>query len=280
MTPQFSAVFAGALVVSSLAMTGCVPQEKYDSLLQANRSMVEQLTSVNEERQTLMAQIKSRDAQLTQASSEIRRMQGEYSALGGRIESLNQSNEALATRLATMQPTALPADIEAEMTALAAKYPDMLSFDEETGMIRLSSDVTFGSGSHELKSNAGDVIGELSTILGNADLGNYQVLVIGHTDDVPLARSKPKYGTNLMLSAYRANSVRNAMVDSGMTADRIRIAGDGPYSPMVENTEGGTEANRRVEIFLVARDGAPAMDDAPAATATVDETSTGNPVGQ
>ncbi|MCH2135630.1 MAG: OmpA family protein [Phycisphaerales bacterium] len=279
MTRTFSAVCAGALAVSTLALTGCVPQEKYDSLLQANRSMVEQLTTVNEERSTLMAQIKSRDAQLSQAASEIRRLQGEYSALGGRIESLNQSNEALATRLATMQPTALPADIERGMTALAAKYPEMLTFDEETGMIRLSSDLTFGSGSHELKTNAGEVIGELSTLLNDADLGNYQVLVIGHTDDVPLARSKPKYGTNLMLSAYRANSVRNAMVDSGMNADRIRIAGDGPNNPITENAEGGTEANRRVEIFLVARNGT-TTEDTPAATATVDTNTTGNPVGQ
>jgi len=268
MTKQCTALFAGALAVSGLSVTGCVPQDKYDSMLQTNRSMVEQLTSVNEERQTLMAQIKSRDSQLTQARSEIRRLQGEYTTVEGRIESLNNSNQALATRLANMQPTALPADIEADMTALAAKYPEMLSFDENTGMIRLSSDLTFSSGSDILKTNAGDVIGEMSTILGDTDLGGYQVLVVGHTDDVPLARSKAKYGSNVMLSAYRANSVRSAMIGSGMNSERIRIAGDGPNDPIVPNIEGGTEQNRRVEIFLVAKTEQTDLTDAPAATAT------------
>lgn len=268
MTKQFTAVFAGALVVSGLSVTGCVPQDKYDSMLQANRSMVEQLTSVNEERQTLMAQIKSRDAQLTQARSEIRRLQGEYTDVEGKITSLSNSNLALAQQLAKMQPTVLPADIEAEMTALAAKYPNMLSFDESTGMIRLSSDLTFSSGSDTLKTNAGDVIGEMSNILSDTDLGGYQVLVVGHTDDVPLARSKAKYGSNLMLSAFRANSVRNAMVDAGMNAGRIRIAGDGSNDPIVPNTKDGTEQNRRVEIFLVAKAPETDADTAPAATAT------------
>ena len=276
MTKRLSIACTGAMLFGTMTVTGCVPQDKYDSLLQANRSMVEQITSVNEERQTLFAQIKNRDAQLSQARSEIRRLQGEYATVGGEIETLIISNDDLAQRLAEMQPTALPADIERQMITLAEQHADMLNFDPDSGLIRLSSDLTFGSGSHQLKSDADAVIGDMAGILDDGDLNNYQVLVIGHTDDVPLARSKPKYGSNLMLSAYRANSVRNAMVDAGMEANRIRIAGDGPYNPIAPATEGGTAANRRVEIFLVAR---PAS--APeATTATVDDASVDKPINK
>lgn len=268
MTKTVSTVIISGMLLSSIGLTGCVPQDKYDSLLQANRSMVEQLTSVNEERQTLFSQIKSRDAQLTQASGEIRRLQSEYALLGGEMEVLNHSTEALAIRLAQMQPTALPANIEAEMMALADAHPGLLSFDPDTGMIRLASDLTFGSGSHVLKTGADNVIGQVAGILNDGDLNDYQVLVIGHTDNVPLARSKPKYNNNVRLSAYRADSVRQAMVSAGMNADRFRIAGDGPYNPIADNEDGGTEANRRVEIFLVARTAEAAN---PATTATAEE---------
>jgi len=268
MTKTVSSVIIGGLMLGATGLTGCVPQDKYDSLLQANRSMVEQLTSVNEERQTLFSQIKSRDAQLTQASGEIRRLQSEYALLGGEMEALNLSTEALALRLAQMQPAALPANIEAEMMALADAHPGLLSFDPDTGMIRLASDLTFGSGSHVLKTGADNVIGEVAAILNDGDLNDYQVLVVGHTDNVPLARSKPKYNNNVRLSAYRADSVRQAMVTAGMNADRFRIAGDGPYNPVAENVDGGTETNRRVEIFLVARTVEAAN---PATTATAEE---------
>ncbi|MCH2138864.1 MAG: OmpA family protein [Phycisphaerales bacterium] len=267
MTKRVSTVLIGGVLLGSVGMTGCVPQDKYDSLLQANRSMVEQLTSVNEERSTLMAQIKSRDAQLTQARSEINRLQSEYALLGGEFETLNANNEALAIRLAQMQPTALPADVEAEMVALAQAHPDLLTFDPDTGMIRLSSDLTFGSGSHELKKGASEVISTVAGILNDGDLANFQVLVVGHTDNVPLARSKTKYGNNVRLSAYRADSVREAMVGAGMAKDRFRIAGDGPFNPIVPNeAKGGTQANRRVEIFLVSRTG---NDNAAEAEATM-----------
>ena len=270
MNKCLSTVLVGGMIASTLGAAGCVPQDKYDSLLQANRSMVEQLTSVNEERSTLVSQIKSRDAQLQQAQGEIRRLQSEYAALGGEMEALNASSEALAVRLAQMQPTALPANVEAQMMALADAHPGLLTFDSETGMIRLSSDLTFGSGSHDLNTGADGVITQMAEILNDGDLTDYQVLVVGHTDNVPLARSKGKYGNNVRLSAYRADSVRQAMVKAGMSEDRFRIAGDGPYNPIAENVEGGTEPNRRVEIFLVAR--TPGDTTETTATATADDT--------
>jgi flagellar motor protein MotB len=129
-----------------------------------------------------------------------------------------------------------------------------------------------------LKKTADTVIGEMSAILNDADLGGYQVLVVGHTDDVPLARSRVKYGSNIMLSAFRANSVRKAMVGSGMNNDRIRIAGDGANDPIVPNVKGGTVQNRRVEIFLVAK--SPAPEATPTATATVGDGALVKPTGK
>jgi hypothetical protein len=55
----------------------------------------------------------------------------------------------------------------------------------------------------------------------------------------------------LHLSVHRAIAVRNALVNSGVTPDHVRVAGDGEFHPLIANTSGGTAENRRVEIYLV-----------------------------
>ena len=78
-----------------------------------------------------------------------------------------------------------------------------------------------------------------------------EVLIVGHTDDVPVTHSRQSHPSNLHLSVHRAIAVRNALVNSGVTPDNVRVAGDGEFHPLVANTSGGTAENRRVEIYLV-----------------------------
>ena len=74
----------------------------------------------------------------------------------------------------------------------------------------------------------------------------YSVYVYGHSDDV---------GTeayNQLLSERRAESVRDYIVESGISADIITTRGYGQSSPRVEGTSAEARAsNRRVEIGIV-----------------------------
>lgn len=76
---------------------------------------------------------------------------------------------------------------------------------------------------------------------------NTDILIVGHTDAVGTA------DYNQGLSQRRAQSVANYLVAQGVSVARLRTAGRGEMEPIATNdTEGGRQTNRRVEIAIVA----------------------------
>jgi OmpA-OmpF porin, OOP family len=68
----------------------------------------------------------------------------------------------------------------------------------------------------------------------------------GHTD------SRGKRSTNLALSLERAASVKNYLVERGLSADRLTAVGFGPDRPIATNrTESGRARNRRIEFRVL-----------------------------
>jgi len=71
------------------------------------------------------------------------------------------------------------------------------------------------------------------------------VLVIGHTDTVGAAEANDR------LSAQRAERVKGFLVEIGIPAARIQVAGRGEREPLVPTADNVAEArNRRVEISV------------------------------
>jgi OOP family OmpA-OmpF porin len=70
------------------------------------------------------------------------------------------------------------------------------------------------------------------------------ILVSGHTD-----RSGPEE-VNIALSTERADAVRQALVQRGIPANALRVAGRGSSQP-VDGLEPGDPANRRIEFSVI-----------------------------
>ncbi len=71
------------------------------------------------------------------------------------------------------------------------------------------------------------------------------ILIVGHTD------SSGAESYNQQLSERRAESVKNALVQRGVSASRIQAIGYGETSPIADNsTEYGRQQNRRVEVRI------------------------------
>jgi outer membrane protein OmpA-like peptidoglycan-associated protein len=70
--------------------------------------------------------------------------------------------------------------------------------------------------------------------------------VVGHTDSL---------GTdvyNLELSLQRANAVRSALVEAGVSPDALTVEGAGSTAPIAPNdTEEGRSQNRRIEVEVI-----------------------------
>ncbi len=120
---------------------------------------------------------------------------------------------------------------------------------EERGLIVsiASDDVLFALGSTDISELGLRVIATVARTLG--DFPN-DVLVEGHTDDLPLQR--PDY-TNWNLSTDRAVAVLSQMLDRhGFPPGQIGAVGYGEHRPQVENRGASSRArNRRVDIVVL-----------------------------
>ena len=79
---------------------------------------------------------------------------------------------------------------------------------------------------------------------------NYDVTIVGHTD------SKGSESYNEKLAMRRATSVKEKLLELGLSSDRIvGLEGRGELEPVASNdTEEGRAQNRRIEFNLVRRD--------------------------
>ena len=77
------------------------------------------------------------------------------------------------------------------------------------------------------------------------DNPTYNANIIGHTDSVGDA------GYNMQLSQRRAESVKQALINDGISAQRLYPSGKGEISPLESNrTSFGRRQNRRIEVRL------------------------------
>jgi len=243
------AVLAGLPMIG----TGCVQQDKYDALLESNRSLQEQLAATEDQRDTARANLSSVQSQLSEARGKVNQISQQNQRMRDELSKVATDYDKLMARVSALDVGPLPEDVESALTDLAANYPDVLSFDRRTGMLRFASDFTFDLGSTELSSNARTSLDTLAEILNSPNAQGFEVQIIGHTDNVPIGRpeTRAKHPTNVHLSVHRAIAVRDALVDSGLDPVRTQVAGYGPHRPIVPNdTRRGAAENRRVEIFL------------------------------
>jgi chemotaxis protein MotB len=127
-----------------------------------------------------------------------------------------------------------------------------MSYDRRLGLVRIRTDLTFPSGSAELRPGVQAALAELARILASREAAKYEVQVVGHTDNVPISnpQTRRNHPTNWHLSVHRAISVKDALADAGVAPVRMAVAGYGRFRPVVPNGPDGAEENRRVDVFL------------------------------
>ncbi len=115
--------------------------------------------------------------------------------------------------------------------------------------ISLSDKMMFQSGKTQISKQADSVLYKLAKIIN--DYKDYEVLIEGHTDNVPIHTKCIK--DNWDLSALRATAIaRKLQKDFGVDPARLTAGGRGEWVPKVPNdTPEHREINRRTEIILL-----------------------------
>ena len=114
--------------------------------------------------------------------------------------------------------------------------------------IQLPDALLFQSGRADLQASAKELLAKLTPELNRF---NGDIVVEGHTDDLPLGLHSP-FKSNWELSVGRAFSVIMFLTGQGVAPTHISARGYGPYRPRVPNlSEENREMNRRIEIVLL-----------------------------
>lgn len=145
-------------------------------------------------------------------------------------------DEANEAQRKTQEAQTRTAQLEAQLNELAAKKTDR-------GMVITLGDVLFGTDLARLNANGMRTAQKLAEVLQQNP--RRTVLIEGFTD------STGSSAHNVELSERRAEAVRNAILEQGVSRERVATRGYGASFPVAANdTASNRQMNRRVEIVL------------------------------
>lgn len=186
-------------------------------------------------------------AEREKATAELERTRGELEASRKAAEDARKAAEA--ERKAQEDRSAEIARLQAEQLKTQEELRKTLSQlatvrEEARGLIvTLPGSIYFDVNKSDVKPAMRARLTEIARAL--ATVPGQRVLVEGHTD----SDGTSEY--NLQLSRLRAQSVRSALVEGGVSPDRIEAEGYGETRPVATNgTAAGKAQNRRVELVL------------------------------
>jgi len=150
---------------------------------------------------------------------------------------------AMQARSELQNAQAQAAQAQQEAQRLAAQLENVQASQTERGLVLTLDDVLFDSGRAELKPGSQRSLEQIAAFLNEHPERNVQIE--GFTDN----QGPDEY--NLELSQRRADAVAMAIIDRGISAQRVRAMGYGEGFPVASNGEPGSrQLNRRVEIIV------------------------------
>ena len=250
-------------LVSVLLMTSCVSKKELVACQEENKALQanymdakEQLAAANARATSLEEQMKqqarstaalqrSLDKSLTNASQN-------NISIEKLVDQINESNQYIRHLVEVKSKSdSLNLVLSNNLTRSLSKE-ELKEVDVQVlkGVvyISLADNMLYKSGSYEINDRAAETLSKIAKII--KDYKDYDVLIEGNTDDVPIKRENIR--NNWDLSCLRASSVVQALQNNyGVDPKRLTAGGRGEYNPLQPNTtEVGKQRNRRTQIII------------------------------
>lgn len=283
-----------AIAASAITLTSCVSNKKYSSLQGEYDALNKEYNATQMALAESRANNKSLETMLAEARKRNQELKDDYAALQGSLDqSLKQSaqgsvnisklvDEINASNKYIKQLVEAKSKSDSLNMVLTNNLTRSLSRDELQDVdikvlkgvvyISLADNMLFKSGSYQINERAMETLSKIAKII--KDYRDYDVLVEGNTDNVPISRTNIR--NNWDLSALRASSVVQVLQTKfGVNPSRLSAAGRGEYNPIADNsTDTGRQRNRRTEIIITPKldQFLDLIDQAPEHEATDDNT--------
>lgn len=258
-------MMAGVLMFSSCASKKDLENCRLDnqSLQNENKELNTNYQVTKEQLAAANARVASLEDQLRQAKKDYGRLQ---SSLDKSLNNANQNNisiEKLVDQINESNQyirhlTELKSKSDSLNLLLTNNLTRSLSKEELKEVdvqvlkgvvyISLADNMLYKSGSYEINDRAAETLSKIAKII--MDYKDYDVLVEGNTDNVPISRENIR--NNWDLSCLRASSVVQYLQNNyGVDPKRLTAGGRGEYNPLATNsTEVGKQRNRRTQIII------------------------------
>lgn len=115
--------------------------------------------------------------------------------------------------------------------------------------VSLAEQLLFGSGSIDVDSKGVTALQQLAKAI--KDQKDINIMVEGHTDNVPISKKTQYMADNWDLSVMRATSITKILTKAGVSPQQITASGRGEFSPLAANdSPQNKQKNRRTEIII------------------------------
>ena len=266
--------FSVVVLCAAMLFTGCVNKKTYENL-RANYDQFQSeyagLQSLYNDTKVELAQKSANGSSLEQrladAQAQNKELKEQLKALQASLDNSINSGSANISKLVDeinasnkyiKQLVEAKSKSDSLNLALTNKLTRSLSKSELQDVdvkvlkgvvyISLNDNMLYRSGSYEISPAAGETLAKIAKII--TDYDDYEVLVEGNTDNVPI--SKTNIRNNWDLSCLRASSVVQALQNQyGVNPSRLTAGGRGEYNPLEANdTADGRARNRRTQIII------------------------------
>ena len=223
----------------------------------------EQLAAANASLAASEARMKSMQEQLNQKSSDMAALQNSLDksltnasqnniSIEKLVDQINESNQYIRHLVEVKSKSdslnmVLTNNLTRSLSREELKEVDVQVL-KGVVYISLADNMLYKSGSYEINDRAAETLSKIAKII--KDYKDYDVLIEGNTDNVPISRENIR--NNWDLSCLRASSVVQALQNQyGVDPKRLTAGGRGEYNPLSDNnTEAGKLRNRRTQSII------------------------------
>ena len=251
------------LAVSAMLLASCSSKKELLACQEENKALQTNYTDTKEKLAAASARVASLEQQLAQEEKANKALQ---SALDKSLTNANQNNISIEKLVDQINESnkyirhlvEVKSKSDSLNMVLTNNLTRSLSKEELKEVdvqvlkgvvyISLADNMLYKSGSYEINERASETLSKIAKII--KDYKDYDVLIEGNTDDVPIKRENIR--NNWDLSCLRASSVVQALQNQyGVDPKRLTAGGRGEYNPLQPNTtEVGKQRNRRTQIII------------------------------
>ena len=261
-------LFIVALAAGILTFSSCASKKDLENCRNENNQLTNDYQNAKETIAANNARIKSLEDQLAQAKESAAALQGSLDRslnnansnninISKLVDQINESNQYIRHLVEVKSKSdslnmVLTNNLTRSLSREELKEVDVQVL-KGVVYISLADNMLYKSGSYEVNDRAEQTLSKIAKII--TDYKDYDVLIEGNTDNVPINTSADKMKNirnNWDLSCLRAASVVQYLQDHfGVNPKRLTAGGRGEYNPLATNdTELGRQRNRRTQIII------------------------------